>query len=59
VNVQEWNLRLAQGSAAVDAGVDSGIHEDLDGNRRPLGRGYDIGAYERLPAWLWLPMVRR
>ncbi len=40
------NQRLQSGSAAIDAGVDSGISLDLDGGVRPGGSGYDIGADE-------------
>ncbi len=40
------NGRLRAGSAAIDAGVDSGVTRDLDGAARPAGAGYDIGADE-------------
>ena len=40
------NQRLQAGSAAIDAGVNSGITLDLDGGVRPAGSGYDIGADE-------------
>lgn len=33
-------------SAAIDAGVDAGVTEDIDGDPRPMGAGYDIGADE-------------
>ncbi|RMF36118.1 MAG: hypothetical protein D6759_03950, partial [Chloroflexi bacterium] len=38
--------RLRAGSAAVDAGVNTGVSTDLDGEARPGGSGYDIGADE-------------
>lgn len=43
------NLRLKRGSVAVDAGLDLGtygIYEGHEGEPRPSGSGYDIGAYE-------------
>ncbi|MCS7158677.1 MAG: right-handed parallel beta-helix repeat-containing protein [Blastocatellia bacterium] len=40
---------LQQGSAAIDAGAESGVREDIDGEARPAGRGYDIGADEFIP----------
>lgn len=48
--VDEANLdfHVAADSPALNAGVDVGIAIDRDGNARPAGAGYDIGAYERL-----------
>nr|WP_290668597.1 Calx-beta domain-containing protein [Ardenticatena sp.] len=40
------NQRLQSGSAAIDAGVNSGVTLDIDGGVRPSGAGYDIGADE-------------
>lgn len=37
---------LQPDSPAIDAGADVGVVEDFDGNPRPQGAGYDIGAYE-------------
>ncbi|RME10613.1 MAG: hypothetical protein D6802_08910 [Ardenticatenia bacterium] len=42
----DGNQRLQAGSAAIDAGVQSGITRDIDGDGRPSGNGYDIGADE-------------
>jgi uncharacterized repeat protein (TIGR01451 family) len=37
---------ITSASAALDAGVDAGVATDIDGERRPLGSGYDLGADE-------------
>ncbi len=48
------NYHLRAGSPAIDHGTNAGVTTDLDGRKRPLGKGYDMGAYEspavRLPA---------
>ncbi|MGQ9709378.1 MAG: right-handed parallel beta-helix repeat-containing protein [Anaerolineae bacterium] len=46
------------GSGAIDAGVNAGIVTDVDGDRRPIGAGYDIGADERRFE-VYLPLVLR
>jgi hypothetical protein len=41
------DLHLIGGSPAVDHGTSNGApSEDFEGNPRPVGAGYDIGAYE-------------
>ena len=37
---------LSSGSPAIDQGIDVGVNVDFDGNHRPSGGGFDIGAYE-------------
>lgn len=42
------DFRLRAGSPAIDAGIPvAEVSHDADGVRRPQGRGYDLGAYER------------
>ncbi len=40
------DYHIRSGSAAIDAGVDARVSIDLDGEPRPTGSGYDIGADE-------------
>ncbi len=44
-------------SAALDIGVNAGVTDDIDGERRPQGGGYDIGADEYDLRDIFLPMV--
>jgi hypothetical protein len=47
VDSTSFDLHLVLTSPAVDSGTDVGApQEDYDGNPRPQGDGYDIGAYE-------------
>ena len=39
---------LMPGSAAIDRGVSAKVTTDIDGQSRPLGAGYDLGADEML-----------
>ncbi|RLC61769.1 MAG: hypothetical protein DRI80_07965 [Chloroflexota bacterium] len=41
-----WDYHITIGSAAIDAGVDTGVTTDIDGESRPARAGYDIGADE-------------
>ena len=56
----EGNLRLQQGSPAIDAGDNRyvTVPTDPDGNACILGPAVDMGAYERLKP-LYLPLVIR
>ncbi|MCL6524176.1 MAG: putative Ig domain-containing protein [Thermoflavifilum sp.] len=52
VNPSAGDYHLLPSSPAVDAGMDLrtyGIYSDFDGNTRPYGRAFDIGAYEYAP----------
>jgi putative cofactor-binding repeat protein len=46
VNPAGGDYHIRPGSAAIDAGVDAAVAVDIDGETRPLGSGYDIGADE-------------
>jgi hypothetical protein len=54
VNPATGDYHLGPGSAAIDAGIDAGINTDIDGDPRPLGPGFDIGADETSQAGLQL-----
>jgi hypothetical protein len=55
-----WDYHLTGGSAAMDKGVQAGVTTDLDGDERPQGTRYDIGADEYvLPYRAYLPLVLR
>jgi fibronectin-binding autotransporter adhesin len=56
------DLHLTASSGAVDAGIDAGLRTDLDGEVRPAGAGFDIGADEFVAtavSQLYLPVVLR
>jgi hypothetical protein len=40
------DFHLQSASPAIDKGFNTGVTRDFDGNQRPHGSGYDIGAYE-------------
>ena len=43
------DLQLTASSPAVDAGVDAGVADDIEGTARPAGSGFDMGAFEYSP----------
>ncbi len=47
VNVNEDNYRLVAGSLAIDTGLSlAAVTDDFEGQARPFGVAYDIGAFE-------------
>lgn len=55
------DYHIGVASAARNAGVDSGVSTDIDGQARPAGLGYDLGADEYLETLfkVYLPLVWR
>ena len=52
------NYHIGPGSAAINAGVNAGVTTDIDGDARPQGSDYDIGADEFSQQWdIYLPLV--
>jgi len=51
---------LTASSAAIDAGVNAGVTTDLDGEPRPDGTGYDLGADELGDGYaIYLPLISK
>ncbi len=50
---------LTGASAARDAGIDAGVTVDIDGDPRPRGRSFEIGADELPAESLYLPWLQR
>jgi hypothetical protein len=53
-------FHLGSSSAAIDRGVEASVTDDIDGDRRPYGNGYDLGADEWTDwRFVYLPVVLR
>lgn len=52
------DYHLTPSSAALDIAADTGVYDDYDGQARPWGLGYDIGADEYAEVqYFYLPLV--
>jgi hypothetical protein len=51
------DYHLRAGSPCIDAATDAGVTTDIDGDSRPAGAGYDIGADEFRQRYIYLPVV--
>ena len=51
------DYHLSAGSAAIDQGTNAGVTTDIDGESRPHGGGYDIGADELVEILMLLRRV--
>jgi hypothetical protein len=59
VDPSTWDYHVISTSAAIDAGLGAGVMVDMDGQSRPYGLGYDIGADEYARWEIYLPLVLR
>ena len=50
VDAAGGNYHICAASPAIDQGGNAGVSTDVDGQPRPMGAGYDIGADEYVPA---------
>lgn len=44
--IEYGGYHLGPDSPCIDAGMDAGIYDDIDGQARPWGAGFDMGADE-------------
>ena len=63
VDPDAWDYHLQAGSPAIDAGTETDVKRDIDGDARPDNCAYDIGADEFVSGakcWdVYLPLVVR
>jgi hypothetical protein len=58
LNPTGGDYHIGPGSAALDAGINVGVTDDIDGQPRPYGPGFDLGADE-VVAQIYLPILPR
>ena len=59
INPDFGDYHIGELSAARDMGVPSGVMIDIDGERRPMGPAWDLGADEFFLNYLFLPLTLR
>ena len=59
LNPDYGDYHIGKTSAARDTGVPSGVTHDIDGERRPMGLGWDLGADEYFLNSTYLPLTLR
>jgi hypothetical protein len=57
MNASAWDYHLRIDSPARDAGLPVPLTTDIDGEPRPFGGGYDLGADEWQGELLYLPLI--
>lgn len=52
VNESGGDYHLQKDSPCIDVGTDVGVYVDMDGDVRPFGAGFDMGADEFVPSYI-------
>jgi hypothetical protein len=59
VDPDAFDYHIGSDSVAIDAGIEVGVTEDIDGDPRPAGAAPDIGADEFRLHCVYLPLITR